>query len=93
MVPLSQIASLIPAVTPIVVNHQGQFPSVTLSFNLAPGVTIGAAVSAVLLPEAICDVGRERIEADIIAGPAWTLEGRAFSAATGAACAGTQFVA
>ena len=47
MVPLSQIASLIPAVTPIVVNHQGQFPSVTLSFNLAPGATIGAAVSAV----------------------------------------------
>ena len=32
---------------PIVVNHQGQFPSVTLSFNLAPGATIGAAVSAV----------------------------------------------
>ena len=47
MVPLSQIAHLIPAVTPIVVNHQGQFPSVTLSFNLAPDATIGAAVSAV----------------------------------------------
>jgi HAE1 family hydrophobic/amphiphilic exporter-1 len=47
MVPLSQIASLTPAVTPIVVNHQGQFPSITLSFNLAPGATIGAAVSAV----------------------------------------------
>ena len=47
MVPLSQIASLTPAVTPIVINHQGQFPSVTLSFNLAPSATIGAAVSAV----------------------------------------------
>jgi hydrophobe/amphiphile efflux-1 (HAE1) family protein len=47
MVPLSQIASLTPAVAPVVVNHQGQFPSVTLSFNLAPGATIGAAVSAV----------------------------------------------
>ena len=47
MAPLSQIASLNPAVTPVVVNHQGQFPSVTLSFNLAPGATIGAAVSAV----------------------------------------------
>jgi hydrophobe/amphiphile efflux-1 (HAE1) family protein len=47
MAPLSQIASLTPAVTPIVVNHQGQFPSVTLSFNLAPGATIGAAVAAV----------------------------------------------
>ena len=47
MVPLSQIASLIPAVAPVVVNHQGQFPSVTLSFNLAPDATIGAAVAAV----------------------------------------------
>jgi hydrophobe/amphiphile efflux-1 (HAE1) family protein len=47
MAPLSQIASLSPAATPIVVNHQGQFPSVTLSFNLAPGATIGTAVSAV----------------------------------------------
>jgi multidrug efflux pump subunit AcrB len=47
MTPLSQIASLTPAVAPIVVNHQGQFPSVTLSFNLAPGATIGAAASAV----------------------------------------------
>jgi len=46
-----------------------------------------------LLPEVISDVGRERIEADIIAGPAWTLNGRAFRTATGAACAGTQFVA
>jgi hydrophobe/amphiphile efflux-1 (HAE1) family protein len=47
MAPLSQIASLISTVAPVVVNHQGQFPSVTLSFNLAPGATIGAAVSAV----------------------------------------------
>ena len=47
MAPLSQIASLTPAVAPVVVNHQGQFPSVTLSFNLAPDATIGAAVSAV----------------------------------------------
>ena len=47
MTPLSQIASLTPAAAPVVINHQGQFPSVTLSFNLAPGATIGAAVSAV----------------------------------------------
>src|SRR5260221_10950888 len=32
---------------PIVVNHQGQFPSVTLSFNLPQGVSIGAAVGAI----------------------------------------------
>ena len=36
-----------PSVAPLAVNHQGQFPSVTLSFNLAPNATIGEAVSAV----------------------------------------------
>jgi HAE1 family hydrophobic/amphiphilic exporter-1 len=46
-VPLSQIASLTSAVAPVSINHQNQFPSVTLSFNLAPDATIGAAVSAV----------------------------------------------
>jgi HAE1 family hydrophobic/amphiphilic exporter-1 len=34
-------------VAPIIVNHQGQFPSVTLSFNLMPGVSIGNAVTAI----------------------------------------------
>jgi hypothetical protein len=37
--------------------------------------------------------GWKRIEADMIAGPARTLEGRTFPAAIGAACAGTQLVA
>ena len=46
-VPLSQIASLQSGLAPIAINHQGQFPSVTINFNLAPGVTIGEAVSAV----------------------------------------------
>src|SRR5262249_52598711 len=32
---------------PITINHQGQFPVVTLSFNLAPGSSLGAAVNAV----------------------------------------------
>src|SRR6185437_10342174 len=32
---------------PITVNHQGQFPVVTLSFNLAPGASLGEAVDAV----------------------------------------------
>ncbi len=45
--PLSQIARIETGTMPAVVNHQGQFPSVTLSFNLAPGATIGAAVAAV----------------------------------------------
>jgi hydrophobe/amphiphile efflux-1 (HAE1) family protein len=47
MVPLSQLASVSPAVAPLAVNHQGQFPSVTLSFNLAANSTIGEAVMAV----------------------------------------------
>ena len=45
--PLSQIAKVETGTMPAVINHQGQFPSVTLSFNLAPGATIGAAVAAV----------------------------------------------
>jgi hydrophobe/amphiphile efflux-1 (HAE1) family protein len=33
--------------SPVQVNHQGQFPSITLSFNLAPGVALGQAVDAI----------------------------------------------
>jgi multidrug efflux pump subunit AcrB len=47
VVPLSQIASVAQSTAPLAINHQGQFPSVTLSFNLAPGSTIGEAVEAV----------------------------------------------
>ena len=43
-VPLSAITSLKQTTTPITVSHQGQFPSVTLSFNLAPGVALSDAV-------------------------------------------------
>jgi HAE1 family hydrophobic/amphiphilic exporter-1 len=46
-VPLSQFASISSTVAPIAVNHQGQFPSVTLSFNLPPNVSIGEAVTAI----------------------------------------------
>jgi hydrophobe/amphiphile efflux-1 (HAE1) family protein len=47
MVPLSQFANVKSSVAPLAINHQGQFPSVTLSFNLAPESTIGEAVEAV----------------------------------------------
>ncbi|WP_420968478.1 efflux RND transporter permease subunit [Bradyrhizobium sp. B120] len=47
MVPLSQIASIDYGTAPLSVNHQSQFPSVTLSFNLAPGTAVGTAVAAV----------------------------------------------
>jgi hydrophobe/amphiphile efflux-1 (HAE1) family protein len=46
-VPLSTLVDTAVKVTPLVVNHQGQFPSVTISFNLAPGTAIGQAVSAI----------------------------------------------
>jgi hydrophobe/amphiphile efflux-1 (HAE1) family protein len=46
-VPLSELAKITSTVAPIAVNHQGQFPSVTLSFNLPPNVSVGAAVSAI----------------------------------------------
>ena len=46
-VPLSQVASVTTDTAPLVINHQGGFPSVTVSFNLKPGVSIGTAVNAV----------------------------------------------
>ena len=47
VVPLSAIAHYGPATAPLSVNHQGQFPSVTFSFNLAPGVALSDAVQAI----------------------------------------------
>ena len=47
-VPLSALASWTRDETaPLTINHQGQFPAVTLSFNLAPGVSLGEATAAV----------------------------------------------
>jgi multidrug efflux pump len=47
VVPLSAIAHYEPTTAPLAVNHQGQFPSVTLSFNLAPGVALSDATQAI----------------------------------------------
>lgn len=47
LVPLNTIATLESTVGPLMVNHKNQLPSVTLSFNLAPGVALSTAVSAV----------------------------------------------
>jgi multidrug efflux pump subunit AcrB len=46
-IPLSAVAHFTSSVQPLTVNHQGQFPAVTLSFNLTPGYSIGQAVDAV----------------------------------------------
>ena len=47
LVPLTALAEVSQDVGPLTVNHSGQLPSVTLSFDLAPGVSIGQAVTAV----------------------------------------------
>jgi multidrug efflux pump len=46
-IPLSAFTHVESVAVPITVNHQGQFPVITLSFNLAPGVALGDAVAAV----------------------------------------------
>jgi len=46
-VPLAAIAHYAPDTAPLSVNHQGLFPSVTISFNLKPGVALGDAIDAI----------------------------------------------
>jgi hydrophobe/amphiphile efflux-1 (HAE1) family protein len=46
-VPLSAIAKFSTKIEPLTVNHQGQFPAVTLSFNVAPGYSLGQAVEQI----------------------------------------------
>jgi len=47
LVPLQAVAKMTRGVGPLTVNHWGQLPSVTISFNLAPGVSLGTAVNDV----------------------------------------------
>ncbi|MCC6347741.1 MAG: efflux RND transporter permease subunit, partial [Nitrospirales bacterium] len=47
LVPLNAVAKLTKGVGPLSVNHLGQLPAVTLSFNLRPGIALGEAVSLV----------------------------------------------
>jgi len=47
LVPLDSLVRFAPGVGPLTVNHSGQVPSVTLSFNLAPGVSLGDATREV----------------------------------------------
>jgi hydrophobe/amphiphile efflux-1 (HAE1) family protein len=46
-VPLSAVAKVERGISPLVVNHQGQFPSTTITYNLAPGTTIEDATAAI----------------------------------------------
>ncbi len=47
LVPLDALARLVPTVGPLTVNHSGQIPAVTISFNLKPGVALGPAVAEI----------------------------------------------
>ncbi|HLK51474.1 MAG TPA: efflux RND transporter permease subunit [Bryobacteraceae bacterium] len=59
LVPLSEVAQFKRGVAPLTVTHLGQLPSVTLSFNLAPGVSLGDAVGR------IEEVARESLPATV----------------------------
>jgi HAE1 family hydrophobic/amphiphilic exporter-1 len=47
VVPLSAVTHFVHTVGPLQINHQGQQPAVTISFNLAPGFALGQAVEAI----------------------------------------------
>jgi len=47
LVRLNAVAKVTEKFTPLVVNHMGQFPAATISFNLAPGAALGAAVEQI----------------------------------------------
>jgi multidrug efflux pump subunit AcrB len=46
-VPLSTFVQYVPSKVPLIVSHQGQFPAVTISFNVASGYSLGDAVTAI----------------------------------------------
>jgi len=49
---LSTVAKVVEKHTPLVINHLGQFPAATISFNLAPGTSLGPAVKAIRAAQA-----------------------------------------
>ena len=62
-VPLSAVTRFVPSVGPLQVNHQGQQPAVTISFNLRPNFSLGQAVDAIQKLER-----EERLPATIATG-------------------------
>ena len=55
-VPLATMAKMVESTAPLQISHLGQFPSATISFNLAPGASLGEAVNAV--KQAQADIGQ-----------------------------------
>jgi len=68
-IPLDAVARLVPTVGPLQINHQGQQPAVTISFNLAPGVSLGYAVDQITAIEQ-----RSNLPATIATGFAGTAQ-------------------
>ena len=54
LIPLSAVANLTRSIGPTSISHVGQLPAVTISFNLAPGMSLSAAVEQVQKLKAIC---------------------------------------
>lgn len=81
LVPLSTVARMSPGVGPIAVNHDGQFPAVTISYNLRPGVALSEGVAAVervslpLLPDSVSAKSQGTAQAfqDSLKGMGWLL--------------------
>jgi multidrug efflux pump len=67
--PLSSFTRVQQTTSPLSINHQGQFPVVTVSFNLAPGVSLGEAVEAIGKAKADLDLPKS-----IVAGFQGTAE-------------------
>ena len=55
-IPLDAVAKLVPSVGPLQINHQGQQPAVTISFNLQPGYSLGYAVDQITALEQASNV-------------------------------------
>jgi HAE1 family hydrophobic/amphiphilic exporter-1 len=81
LVPIDAIATISPGVGAIAVSHAGQFPAVTISYNLKPGVALGQAVKAVeetarpLLPGSVTAQFQGTAQAfqDSLKGMGWLL--------------------
>ena len=81
LVPLSTVVRMSPGVGPIAVNHDGQFPAVTISYNLRPGVALSEGVAAVervslpLLPDSVSAKSQGTAQAfqDSLKGMGWLL--------------------
>ena len=77
LIPLSTFTKIVPTQLSLTVNHQGQFPSITLSFNLAPGASLGKAVSDIQAAQR--EIG---LPANVHASPSGTAQAFQASLAT-----------